>query len=439
MPRPSTMTAKNASAGKRANKGKSTKNSLFAWFEKRKETREEAKAEAAREITEKKAKNEEKISFKLKSINFVDSILPAEVLQAKRYEEQPCGDIQFQILGAISRIENNTQDYTGLDIRRIDSGIYQISFLAKQAIDGGHVNAARAACHALSVTIGEIRDKIPSVPAPLQKEFIESSEKYIDIWIDYITNCTVLDGLENNAKVREEAISKTQQEIDHEMDLMAERLINDEEYKKKYERIQNETYAIHGSTWDDDMKQLYNQLLTIRIKKSSLNFEILCHNGDLEKVVTYRRILDGFRTKLRTIPQPEDPNLMNKFNELINETVKEAAQQDQQFDEFFQELDRIDAMINQLANSAGNLRAREEAGKQINEVVQRAQKKLMEESGIKETQEGGFKIRLYTKAQLEQMKRAQEEQQAQQEMQAQQEQQVQQETQVNKNRVRNAN
>ena len=107
--------------------------------------------------------------------------------------------------------------------------------------------------------------------------------------------------------------------------------------------------------------------------------------------------------------------------------------------EFFQELDRIDAMINQLANSAGNLRAREEAGNQINEVVQRAQKKLMEESGIKETQEGGSKIRLYTKAELEQMKRAQEEQQAQQEMQAQQEQQVQQETQVNKNRVRNAN
>ena len=433
MPRPSQMSGNSPSAGKSAKTEKISKNPLIAWFQKRRDAREEAKAEADRNITEKKAKNEERISHKLKSINFGASPLPPEVLEERQYPEQTYGDIEFQILGAINRIENNTQDYTGLDLRTIDKGIYQISFLAKQAIDGGNGYAARAACHALSVTIGEIRDKIPSVPAVLQKDFIDSAEKYIDVWVDYIANCTVLDGLQNNARTREDAINSTQQEIENEKDTMAERLQNEPEYRKKYERIQHEKYAINGSTWDQEMKAMYQQLLALRIRESSLAFETLCHNDDLQKVIVHKRVLDGFLTKLRTVPQPQDKNLMNKFQTLINETRQKAAEQDQQFDEFFQEMDRIDAMITQLANSPGNLRAREVAGEQIAQIVERARKKQMADYGIKEEQKSGSQIHLYTREELEQMKREQEEKLAQQETQ------IQQETQVNENRVRNRN
>lgn len=433
MPRPSQMSGNKPSAGKKAKTEKVSKNPLIAWFQKRKDAREEAKAEADRNITEKKAKNEERISHKLKSINFGASPLPPEVFEERQYPEQPYGDIEFQILGAIERIENNTQAYTGLDIRKIDNGIYQIAFLTKQAIDGGNACAARAACHALSVTIGEIRDKIPSVPAGLQKDFIDSTEKYIDVWIDYIANCTVLDGLQNNAKAREYAINSTQKAMDDERDGMADRLQNDPDYKHKYERIQHEKYAIHGSTWDQEMKEMYHQLLDLRIRESSLNFEILCHNDDLQKVIVHKRVLAGFLTTLRTVPQPEDPNLMNKFQALINDTRQKAAEQDQQFYEFFQEMDRIDAMITQLANSPGNLRAREEAGKEIEKIVELTKKKQMAAYGIKEEQKGGSKIHLYTKEELEQMKREQEEAQVQKEMQEQQE------TQVNRTHSRNTN
>ena len=439
MPRPIQMSGKTTAAGQGKKPGKTSRIPLIAWLQKRKSAREEAKAEADKRITERKAKNEEQIGHKLRSISFVSSSLPASVLAEKQFPEQPCGDIQFQILGAINRIENNTQDYNGLDIRKIDAGIYQIAFLAKQAIDGGNANSARAACHALSVTIGEIRDKIPSVPSVLQKDFIESAEKYIDVWIDYIANCTVLDGLQNNAKAREESIKKIKMELDKEKDAIAERLINDPTLAKQFEIIQNQTYALHGSTWTPQMIELYQKMLNERIQESSLSFEVLCHNQDLQNMIVHQRILATFLTKLKTIPQPQDPNLMNKFKALVDSTYKEAAEQAQQFEEIFQEMDRMDEEIEQYANAAGNVRARDAASKQLGKIVERAKKKQKEDFGIEEEQENDSGVRLYTIEELEKMKREREAKKAQQEQQkqAQQTQQVQQ--QVNVNRPRNTN
>ena len=56
MPRPSQMSGNSPSAGKSAKTEKISKNPLIAWFQKRRDAREEAKAEADRNITEKKGK-----------------------------------------------------------------------------------------------------------------------------------------------------------------------------------------------------------------------------------------------------------------------------------------------------------------------------------------------------------------------------------------------
>ena len=348
-----------------------------AWFHAIKNTREAAIAEADRNITEKKVKNEELISHKLKSIHLGDSALPPDVLEEKTYVEQPCGNIEYQVSGAIKRIENNTQKYTGLDIRKIDNGIYQIAFLAKQAIDGGNAYAARTACYALNVTIGEIRDKIPFVPVNVQKEFADSAKQYIDLWIDCILYGTVLDGLLQNTRTAEETVNRMQEELEREK------------------------YEIFGSTWSVGMIELYRQLLDLRIRDSSLAFEILCHNDNLQKVIVHKRVLDGFLSKLRTVPQPQDKNLMDKFHDLIHEVSMKMDDQKRQLEEFFQEMERTDAMITQLVNVPATLREKEAASRQMEEMLEQAKKKQLETYG---TAHNDRVRRLYTDEEMQAQK-----------------------------------
>lgn len=403
MLRPSHMTGSNRSKGKKGGSSVLSHNPIVAWFAKRKDARAKAKEEADRAITANKADNEAKIKAKLSSINFSTTPLPLEVMDEKSNPNQPYGDIEFQILGAIDLISNNTQDYGTLNISRIDNGIYQIAILTKQAIDGGHANAARAACHALTVTIGKIRDQIPSVPANLQKDFIEKSEAYIERWLDYIQNSTVLDGLQDSVTSREQAVQEKTRSMNQERDNMAERLINDPALKDKMERIFHEKYIIHGSTWDEDMKALYKWMVDMRLRESSLQYEMLCYNKDYQDLMRHKHILDTFLTTLRTIPQPQDKDLLNKYNELIQKTEKEAVEQDQQFDEIFQEMDRMDAKIEQIANAPGNIRARDEAQKQIEKVVELARKKQLEAHGVMENKQGGSQIHLYTEEEIAQI------------------------------------
>ena len=402
------MSRPSQATGSRKSSVPKSSNPIVAWFQKRKQAREQAKEDADRSITANKAENEEKIKNKLLSINFGASPLPQEVLDEKEYPEQPYGDIEFQVMGAIERIGSNTQDYSGLDISRIDKGIYQIAILTKQAIDGGNANAARAACHALSVTIGEIRDKIPSVPVGLQKDFIEKSEEYISVWMDYIQSCTVLDGLQDSVAKREAAVNEKTRTMNQERDSMAVRMVEEPQLKAKFERIMREKYILHGNTWDEEMKSLYKWLVDMRIRESTLQYEMVSYNNDFQELTRHKRILDGFLTTLRTVPQPQDKYLMNKFNELIQKTQQEAAEQDQQFDEFFQEMDRMEAAVEQLANSPGNLRARDEAQKQVAKIAELARQKQMEGRGVTEDNQGGVQIHLYTEEELDQIEKEHE-------------------------------
>lgn len=362
------------------------------WFHKIENSREAVQAEADRDITENKVQNEEKISRQLKSIHFEASALPPEVLEEKTYAEQPFGDIELHIYDAIERIENNTQKYTGLAISKIDNGIYQIAFLAKQAIDMGNAYAALAACHALSVTIGEIRDKIHFVPAVLQKDFMDSAEQYIGIWIDCILHGTVLDGLQNNANAREAAINSTQKALEKEKDGIADKLEKDSDYRGMYQRMKYEQYTIHGSTWDAGMIELYRQLLDLRMKHSSLELEILRHNEAVMLCRMHWKILEDIMTELKTVPSLLDPHLICKFHELIHKASMKMNEQKQQFEEFFWEMDRTDTETASLVNTPMNIRAKEEVSKQIEILVEQAKKKQLEMYDIPNN---GLKIRLH--------------------------------------------
>ena len=394
------------------------------WFEIIESISQAAKADADRVITENRVQNEQNIILKLRSIDFDASALPTEVLMEKQDEEQPCGDIAFYISDAINRMEHNLQDDTALDLRKIDNGIYQIAYLATHAINGGLVYAARAACRALSAVIGKIRDAIPSVPVPLQKEFMESAEQYIDLWMECIIYGAVLDGMENSAKVREGTIVQTNQEMEHEMDTMAERLSNDEEYKRKFERVQNEAYAINGSTWDADAIKLYHQLLDLGITTIFLKSEILRHHRETDKHHIHRKALEDIMTALKAVPPLSEPDGMHQFHDMIHKAFVKMEAQETQLEELLSEMNQLDEEISSWLNKAVTIEEKEEVSEQLLSIVEQVQKKFMEENG---TQMGGSKICVYTKEELEQIKQKHEQQQAPQETQETQE------TQANQN------
>ena len=384
-------------------------NPVSAWFRNRKNMKQQLKEEAAREITNNKAENELKICGVLDGINFGASGLPVEVLDKKTNPNQPYGDIEFEIIGAAQLVRNNTQDYAGLDISAIDGGIYQIAQLADQAITAGNVHSARAACRGLSVLIGDVRNMIPTIPQNLQKGFLESTKEYADSWVFYISNNTTLDQLERNANDRRARIQMLSDKLEQDGNALADRLINDAEFRKQYDMIKNQSFLKDGKNWTPDMLDMYRKLVDRRIDESSLRFEMLHYNTDIMRLEQQRGILENIWTTLSSIPTANDPDLMNKYNEIIKKSFEEAARVDQEFDEFINIMNKMDAQIDQLANSSGNVAMRNIVSDEIDKLVEKAKQKQLEAQGLAEqTNTYGSGIRLYTEQELQTLKTTQQ-------------------------------
>ena len=293
-------------------------------FANRRKSKQQGSEGSACEINSKRADNEKKICTVLDAINFGSSPLPVEVLDKKTDPNQPYGDIEYDIFVASQMIRNNTQDYSGLDISAIDSGIYQIANFANHAVVEGNVHTVKAACRGLLVMIGHVRDMIPTIPVDLQKGFLKSAEEYVNLWILYITNNTALDRLERNAQARKAFIASRSADLEATADKLADRLINDEEFGKQYVMIKNQSYLKDGENWTPDMLEMFKQLVDRRIEESSLRFEMLHYNIDVMKIEAEKSILEHIRTVLSSVPAPNAPNLINKYKEIINKSSEEA-------------------------------------------------------------------------------------------------------------------
>lgn len=377
-------------------------NPISTWFKNRKNQKQQLKEDAAREISNNKAENEIKICNVLDGINFGTSALPAEVLDKKTNPNQPFGDIEFEIIGASQMIRNNTQDYAGLDISAIDNGIFQIANMVEQAINAGNVHTTLAACKGLSIMIGEIRNMIPNIPANLQKGFLESTKEYAEVWVFYISNNTTLDQLEKNLNNRKTLIDKQSTKLEQEGNELAKRLRTDDKFRSQYEAIKEQSFLKDGKNWTPDMLELYKQLVDRRIAESSLRFEMLHYNMDIMKLEAQKGILDNIWTTLRNVPTANDPDLMNKYNDLIQKTLEEATKVDQEFDEFINVMNKLDAQIDQLANSPGNIAVRNVIGDEIDKIVEKAKQQQLEEAGMFNTSNNhGSRIKLYSEEEVQ--------------------------------------
>ena len=386
-------------------------NPIAAWFQNKKNKKAQKREEAAKMITNNKAENEINIANVLKSINFTDSLIPAEKLDYKTNENQPYGDLEFGVMEAIDLISNNTQDYGGLNINKIDTAILQIAKELKNAIEAGNVNRAFAAKSGLIVAIDQIRDKIPSIPESMRAEYIETSVKYLEIWTTLISSCTSLDVIQQNLDSQKQSIEQRQKKNDEEKDELSRRMLAEPAFKAKMETLMNDTFIGNSSEWDNETMNLYNWLVRQRIEKSSINFEMLQYDMLVKQSAYQSKIIGDYQTRVRAVPVPTDPNLMNKYKEMVEEEYLKAAEIDAQFDELGEYMDNMDERLRMMANTKGSIRMKRMALESVEDLAERARKIQMEEAGIHEGNQMDKlrKIKLLTPKELEKIREEQPE------------------------------
>ena len=148
--------------------------------------------------------------------------------------------------------------------------------------------------------------------------------------------------------------------------------------------ISNETFISNGQRWDQESLDFYKFLVNQRIEKSALTFELLQHDM-LEKQMAYQsKIINDYRTRVENNPVPEDPNLLNKYKDMMEQEFKRAAEIDAQFDELGEYMDSMDERINQMAYSKGSIRQKRMAQASVDSIVELAKQIQLEEAGLNE-------------------------------------------------------
>ena len=360
--------------------------------------------EAAKEVTDVRAENELKISQVLYEINFGRSDLPAEVLDRKSNPDQPYGDLELYILQSGDMILNNTQDYTGIKVGSLDRGILAIAHLTKQAFIAGYVKTAHEACRALLVTIGGIRNTLPSIPQPLLKDYLENTDHYIEQWIDYLLSCVSFDQTEKNIENEKARIDEKTKVLSNDKEMIAERIKNDPAYHQLVMEAIDKKISDPG--WTPEMLDLRKQLIDQRIEESAIEFQMLLFNIDIKKLARLDGMLQNMNAKLIALPEANDPDLMNKYNTMLEEVIQEAGRADQQFDEFVNTMNAMSAKIDQLENAPGSLKMKNMLFDQAEKLVELAREKQLEEAGQQTHEQTtyGSKFQLYSEEQLQQLK-----------------------------------
>lgn len=153
----------------------------------------------AKIITYDTAKNALAIADTLRSIDFLNSKLPEEVLEHKKNPNRSCGDLEFTCKAAYSMLIKNPQTLPA-DLRKIDEKLLAIAVLLKQSVEQGLVHASYAARDALVRGISEVRSKVPSNDSELLDGYLETNAKYLDSWITLIKNFQRADLMEKDIK-----------------------------------------------------------------------------------------------------------------------------------------------------------------------------------------------------------------------------------------------
>lgn len=355
-------------------------NPFKAWKEMRDAKKQALAEQAAMEITNDIAENENKIVSVLEGVDFQHSRLPQDVLDKKLNENHPCGELQYATKAMIRTITKNPLDVQ-FDIREIDKKILQLANIFSEAVSNGEVNTVFASKKALVRGIKNIRTGVPRNNPELGEIYVVENTKHLDSWLNICSYARIVDQMADNIINDKEKLEDAQSYYDSKNAAFVEEVKGNPDNALAFAKITENTSLETRSDWSDlereiHLKMVENRMdgVQLELKRTKLTKDELAQASALSK-------LDILSTKVQNLPIVTDPNLMNKFQEEIDDLIEEFARADIELDETLKAIDDIDGRIRQLDSAPGAVRAREIAAEEAGKIVEIMKKQQDDEVG----------------------------------------------------------
>lgn len=339
---------------KRGSTGSRGGNPLKSWAKWWKERGERLEAQAAADITEDRSANEQKIRKVLGEINFITSPIPKEELDHKENPNQPYGDLEYNAKGIMQAILS-TRTFPA-DTREIDTILLELATQFSQAINQGDVTAAHTAKAGMVKCILEVRNQLPDIPDDRAEAFVASAVKYMKTWPLMTHQASVLD------KLKKELADKERVEQEHKDSRDSQR----KELRKLIDT--NADYADAMAFWDNvaasavDPKTLTPEQLDVRKRMTQILFEqeMISYSAWMtetsrKKTDLYRRRFEMLRIRAAEAVIDEDPNAIEKYNELIDDSIENMNRVDVEIAEQIARSQEVAGRLDALKKNPGQI------------------------------------------------------------------------------------
>lgn len=388
-------------------------NPIAAWFDDRKARKQRLAEQAAQQITDDMAGNEQKMLDLLNSINFDKSPIPREELDRKTYPSQPCGDLEYGTKAAIYNIKKHSMAIRA-DLRPIDEKLLILAAYLQQSVEYGSPRAAYAAKAALLRGLTEIRERVPKVTTALIPQFIEQNVKYLDEWITLVGLAEGMDSVKVATEQKKAEYDAAMKEYDQILVSFEKSFAQNPEKENALEELDRSMTKEASETWSDAAKDLQQELIDQELERSLIKVkEALYRSSEKQhQMLSYR--VDMLNSKLNSLKPTMDPNAFAKYETAIDDMIKELNESDIELKNMLDTVVKVDGQIRQLIeNGEGNARYRKMAKKSLEKTaktLQENQRKQIE----KATAEGGYlhKLGLLSeeekKAEIERIRRDRE-------------------------------
>ncbi len=387
-------------ASSRNNRGR--ENTLTSWWKNRKERKKAEAEEAAAKIIDNAAKNENTFCTVLQGIRFDKSKIPADKLNFKSNEKQPCGDLEHTARWLEQELMRNTQPVT-MDVSILDRTLYQIILRFKEAVEQGYVREAFAARAALISTFNNIRFRLPqTLPQNAEeeyaREYVKVCASHAEGWLNLMTQARMADNFAEDLDRQEKELEKKTVKHEAHLDEFLKAAEGDNEQRNAIMKLMQTT--IPFAELSPYEKKLRATCIEMDIDKTVIRVS--------EKAVEQTRIqltqakgrMDMLQAGLAAVKIPVDPNAMNKYQDQIRKIMEGMARQDQEIEESIKHFENIRGQIDAMDDLPGEIAMREKAAHSIEETMEELRKRqeaklenpagginLLEMFGLKNQQE----------------------------------------------------
>ena len=347
-------------------------NGVFGWWKNRQAKKKEEEEEAAIAIIDKATENENTFCNLLGGIDFKNSKLAPEHLNARSKENTSSyGDLEHMAKYISQEIRRNAYSVS-IDVRPLDKVLYQIIKRYKEAIENGYPNQAFAARVALNRAFTKIRFRLPQVlPEGSEKEYareyIGACAKHAQSWLTLIVQARMADQLDENVR---------NQKIEHDNLVKQSAERKDAALKAarsdpaKEQAMRSILMGTPFSELSPLAKDLFADSVELRIDDINIDLAKRQLQQNQINAKNAKGRITTLKISLSNMNLPVDPNAMNKYNDEINEMLTRMAKMDQEIEESIAAFEDLKHKVEAMDDLPGAQAAREFAAKGIQDLFE---------------------------------------------------------------------